>query len=72
VLRSMQNYQTRQGWKDKVFRNYFTSVSTCFAYVYICALCAYLVPLAEADHLELELQKVASHHVGAKNQTWIL
>jgi hypothetical protein len=47
----------------------------CFAYMHVCILCSYLVPLEirrELDPLELELQKVVSRHVDARNHIWAL
>jgi hypothetical protein len=44
----------------------------CFACMYICTLYAYRVHRDQkrgSDPLELELQMVEGHHVGAGNQT---
>ena len=44
----------------------------CFACMYICTLYAYRVHRDQkrgSDPLELELQMVVGHHVGAGNQT---
>ena len=43
--------------------------------MYVCAPCVQLMPMVVRMYgipLELELQMVVSHHVGAGYQTWVL
>ena len=52
-------------------------VYECFAYVYVFVPCVHM-PGALRDQkralgpLELELQMIVSHHLGAGNQSWVL
>lgn len=45
----------------------------CFACLYVCALCAYLVSLKKkaSEPLGLELQTAVHYPVGAENQIWV-
>ena len=44
-----------------------------YLYIYMCVYLpvAHGVQKRALDPLELELQMVVSHHVGAENQTWV-
>jgi hypothetical protein len=48
----------------------------CFAFMYVCVSCVWLVPMAvrrgHRNPLELELEMIVSHHVGAGNQIQVL
>lgn len=44
----------------------------CFAFVYVCIPWASRGQKSVPELLELKLQKIASHSVGARNQTCVL